>query len=627
MKRTSEERGLPPERPGRNDPSGNLFETRAPGVARVAGPVVLLMTATLMAWWTRGTWPDVLVDFGQQLYIAWQMAEGRALYTDLAYYNGPLSQYVNAFAFKWFGVGLQTMVILNLFWMGLLVLLLHHTFRMIGGRLSAFAACLVFVLLFGFGHYVGISNYNYVCPYSHEMTHGMILSLASMVCVWHSTRFGPRMSAAGGLLLGLAFLTKAEVFIAGAAGTGTALVLTLLERSFEERKILREASCFLAGFLTPPVLAFLLLRLGMPSDQAFAGTIGSWVAVANTDLTNLVFFRQGMGLTDLRGNLALMAAWTGRYAAVIVPVALLSLAARKSAVREGVLTGVTVAVLTGALWASWDHILWRDAARGFLPALLLVGTIPAVRFFGTRGDPGQRERLIRQVSMVAFALAMLGKMALNTRIYHYGFVLAMPATLVLVVALVDWIPSSLKRRGGSAVVFRAGAFVLLGSLVFAYLSFQGQILARKDRWVVGPAGDRLRADMLRGELVNKALEVFPPMIQEGQTLAVLPEGVMLNFLLRRPNPTPYTNFMPTEVVFFGEAGMLEAFKAHPPDWISLVHKDTSEFGFRFFGQDYGRALFSWIKANYEPVGVVGSIPLQDNRYGILFLSRKERSNP
>lgn len=117
------------------------------------------------------------------------------------------------------------------------------------------------------------------------------------------------------------------------------------------------------------------------------------------------------------------------------------------------------------------------------------------------------------------------------------------------------------------------------------------------------------------------------MIGEGQTLAVLPEGVMLNFLLRRANPTPYTNFMPTEVVFFGETGMAEAFKALPPDWIMLVHKDTSEFGFRFFGQDYGQALFAWIMEAYRPVVVVGAIPLQSHRHGILLLSRKDRTDP
>ncbi len=584
---------------------------------------MLLVAATVMAWWTWGTWPDVLVDFGQQLYLAWQIAEGRVLYTDLAFYNGPLSQYMNALALKTFGVGLQTIVVLNLFWMGLLILLLNHALTMIGGRLSAFAACLVFVLLFGFGHYVGISNYNYVCPYSHEMTHGLILSLSSMVCVWHSRRFGLPMLAAAGSLLGLAFLTKAEVFVAGAAGAGTALLLTLLVRSSDGSSNLTRAAGFFTGFLVPPVLVFLLLRLGMSSDQALAGTIGSWVAVMNQDLTNLAFFRQGMGLTDVPGNLALMAAWAGRYAAVIITVALLSLAARRSVVREGVLTVVTLVGLTGILWVFWDGIAWRHAARGLLPALLIMGTIPAVRFFRPDGDPGERERLIRRVSTIVFALALLGKMALNARIYHYGFVLAMPATLVLVVALFDWIPKALRQYGGSVLVFRAGAFVLVAGLVFAYLSMQGQIMARKDRWVVGPVGDRMRVDALRGELVNKALEVFPEMIEKGQTLAVLPEGVMLNYLLRRSNPTPYTNFMPTEVILFGESAMLEAFREHPPDWIALAHKDTSEFGFRFFGQDYGQALHAWIMEAYQPVGVVGAIPLKTHQYGILLLKRKE----
>jgi hypothetical protein len=262
-----------------------------------------------------------------------------------------------------------------------------------------------------------------------------------------------------------------------------------------------------------------------------------------------------------------------------------------------------------------------------LPALLFIGATLAARFFKVRDDFRKRNRLARQISMIAFSLAMLGKMALKARIYHYGFVLAMPATLVLVVALVDWAPAALKRYGGSAAVFRAGAFVLLGSLVFAYLSMQGRILASKDRWVVGPNGDRLRSDVVRGELVSKALEVFPEIIREGDTLGVLPEGIMLNFLLREPNPTPYTNFMPPEVILYGEAEMLKAFQTHPPDWISLVHKDTSEFGFRFFGQDYGQALYAWIMKAYEPVGVVGALPLQSHRYGILLMSRKEQPTP
>ena len=45
---------------------------------------------------TWGGWPDVLIDYGKELTIAWELAEGRALYRDVAYFLGPLSPYLNA---------------------------------------------------------------------------------------------------------------------------------------------------------------------------------------------------------------------------------------------------------------------------------------------------------------------------------------------------------------------------------------------------------------------------------------------------------------------------------------------------------------------------------------------------
>ena len=107
-----------------------------------------------------------------------------------------------------------------------------------------------------------------------------------------------------------------------------------------------------------------------------------------------------------------------------------------------------------------------------------------------------------------------------------------------------------------------------------------------------------------------------------QTLAVLPEGVMLNYLARRVNPTPYNKLMPPELIAFGEQDVLQAFADDPPDFIMLVHKDTSEFGARFFGRDYGRRIFEWIHAGYEPVLVIGHPPLRDERFGMMLMRRK-----
>jgi hypothetical protein len=68
--------------------------------------------------------------------------------------------------------------------------------------------------------------------------------------------------------------------------------------------------------------------------------------------------------------------------------------------------------------------------------------------------------------------------------------------------------------------------------------------------------------------------------------------------------------------------MLDAFRKAPPDWIALVHKDTSEYGYRFFGRDYGRGFGSWIRTDYDPVTLIGAMPLQSEQFGILLLRRK-----
>ena len=98
---------------------------------------------------------------------------------------------------------------------------------------------------------------------------------------------------------------------------------------------------------------------------------------------------------------------------------------------------------------------------------------------------------------------------------------------------------------------------------------------------------------------------------------------MLNYLARRANPTGHVNFMPPELLIFGEDRILEAFRRSPPDLIALTHKDTREYGVGFFGKGYGRDLYRWIEANYQPIALFGDPPLEPgSRFGVRLLERK-----
>ena len=105
------------------------------------------------------------------------------------------------------------------------------------------------------------------------------------------------------------------------------------------------------------------------------------------------------------------------------------------------------------------------------------------------------------------------------------------------------------------------------------------------------------------------------------TIAAVPEGIILNYLGRKINPTRYTNLMPPEVTVFGENAILEDLKTNPPDYCLIVHNHPAGYGVDFFGKDprYGQRIMRWIKRNYHSVHLAGNEPLKGDRFGIRIL--------
>jgi len=586
--------------------------------ARWAGALAIAAASLAMLRWSWLTWPDVLIDFGRELYVPWQIFEGKTLYTDIAYFNGPLSPYLNSLWFQLFGPSLRTLAVCNLVILAGVIALLHRLLREIADLTSATVACLMFVTLFAFGQLVGVGNYNYVCPYQHQVTHGLALSL---LAIWSMSSYLARRRlaalAGAGLCLGLVFLTKAEIFLATVLSLTAGLALTLWTERPPGRGLIAALGLFAASAVMPVIVAWGLLSLAMPWHQALQGTLGAWPSIFNTHPASLRFYRMGMGTLDPLASVRDVLAWTGRYVLLFVPVAALALACRRPAMRA---TGVTVATLWTTGWLLGG--LAGDWMHAFVPlplVMLVAGAIVLVAFVRRRDDPRAGARLILCEILILWALVLLSKMILFAHVWHYGFVLAMPATLLMVVALVGWIPDWIGTRGGSSIVFRAAALSVLLIAIAAHLQTT-RYWFRQKTYPLSRGADRFLADD-RGVAIGIALAEIDRQLSPGETLAVLPEGAILNFLSRRSNPTPYHSFTPFELMVFGEARILSSFQAHPPDCIILVHRETSEEGPQFFGRDYGRGIDYWIRENYHPIVLIGAGALQAERAGILILHR------
>jgi hypothetical protein len=601
---------------------------------RLALHAVTFVALTLWSW---RKWADPLVDFGRELYVPWQLTNGKVLYRDIAHLFGPFSQYLNALWFRLFGVSLTTLIFSNLAILAATVAGIHYLFAATCGPTAATAASMVVLLLFGFSQYMDVGNYTFICPYSHEATHSIALAVGVMVCLYRGVRDRRvRWFALAGLLFGCVVLTKAEtslaMAVAAAAGLGCA---GALDR--EGARIARAGTSAFVGCALAPALGFLIyLSRHMPLSEAVRGLAGAWMTILGGAVARNVFYRNGMGLDDPFGNairmlkmflgLALLvaalaaadAAWPQRY----------RISGNGSVARRILKLTLLVVGLGAILMASLVAIPWTQFPRA-LPLTSLSAILMFVAMFiARRNDRAAAVAFVPLVMWSTFSFVLLGKMLLNARISHYGFYLAMPATVVLAVVLVWLVPRWLHSGAGRGAIFRTVATLLLAEGIVVYLGIS-QGLYRMKTLEIGSSGDAILtfgpAVDWRGQAIIEALRALEAM-PRGATVAVLPEGVMINYLSRRENPTPYTNLMPPELLTFGEGVIQDRFERTPPDFILLVHKGGKEYDVPYFGSDprNGQAMMDWIGRHYTTVQVIGRTPLHEGGYGIAILKTSSR---
>ena len=104
----------------------------------------------------------------------------------------------------------------------------------------------------------------------------------------------------------------------------------------------------------------------------------------------------------------------------------------------------------------------------------------------------------------------------------------------------------------------------------------------------------------------------------------MPEGVILNYLSRRANPTPYYSAIPIEMSLYGEKAMIAAFEKTPPDFLMFAHRPTPEYGlaWAYFSGSYGVELGDWLHERYTKVGMAEDPERSDMQFGWIMLLRR-----
>jgi len=103
---------------------------------------------------------------------------------------------------------------------------------------------------------------------------------------------------------------------------------------------------------------------------------------------------------------------------------------------------------------------------------------------------------------------------------------------------------------------------LLAGFVTVHLQISGLSLSR-NIVTVGEGANSFLSDN-RANQVNVLLTFLARKVPPGKTLAVVPEGAMINVLAQRVNPNPCLNLMPPEICFPGRGVRVAATSEDAP---------------------------------------------------------------
>ena len=588
-------------------------------------------------------WLHVLHDNGRELYVPWQLSQGSLLYRDMHHLYGPLSDYVHALMFKLFGVSMMTLAYFNIVLIIVLTWIIYDFFRNTTDRITALVVSLSFIVLFPFAAYGATGLYNYVFPYAYESTHGAFLSILSL---WLFFKYlqtkRTTIIKLIAFISGLVFLTKWEPFFADIVSV---ILMIIIVAASEEEKGARGRLIISSAlyFSIAPLIFLIYYAVRTTPIEAINALLYPYnILHSAAEILSFRYMRE-LGLEKLSwcsiGNALAKALKPMLYYCLIYFVLKYIdirygrhiQAIKRTWIRFGIYVYIACVFyyLTDKFFLYEFYDFWTWKAKVFLmpvPYLLILFVAYAVfREFLTAKGTLEYNKLLALIVFAVFSLVLSERILFRTNIYSNGFILAMPSALCIFALSLYWIPRFILKIE-NMVLFR---FAMTGVMLAMLLV---HIQLSRDSYKLNTEPFGRGNDMIyvnptfmnefgNDSVMKETLTYIDSAMTKEDTFVILPQGVLLNYLLRRKT-IPYYSDNPLESSLYDENNVIGAIDALKPAYILIDNENRWNDGFTYFGYDYGRKTYQWIMNHYEIVHTIGEPSYEKQIFGVFIYKRK-----
>lgn len=546
-----------------------------------------------------GHWGSVNVDFGRELYIPWQITQGKLLYKDIAHINGPLSQYINALIFFVFGASIDTLEIANLTIAVFVSIAIWKIVSTLTNNSVALLSVIVFSLLSVFSHDYRVGIFSFIAPYSHEITHGILIGLLGVLQAFrYACNPSPQAAFILGGIIGLSFLTKPEIAVATFASCILGFALAIQRHVPGLRDRLHHCLTLGVGLIVPLGLALSALSCVMPVQDALAGMTRMWRMTFHPAIVGNHFYKNVTGTLDLQNSILTMTQASAFLGAALLCITGSSFIA-KILPRYGgsfailLISSISIYAINLAPFDRWTNIsiYWTTA----LPPLILAASAYIIT---RRAKTDLIPKHVLLYALCVFATFLNLKIFFNARPFHYGNFLLVPSLMLFCMASLHVIPSLFEYRHCKNTIFCC-------SLIFLYIviyprAYASEVQLKINNTPIGHKPDSIHWDV-QAVAVNELLSALSSQPWHVQSLAVWPEGAMINFMTKRPNSSPFINMMPPEWTIFGKNSILASYRSYPPDLICFINTSTISYGIESFEDNYGAPLVAFTEEHYTEI--------------------------
>jgi hypothetical protein len=197
-----------------------------------------------------------------------------------------------------------------------------------------------------------------------------------------------------------------------------------------------------------------------------------------------------------------------------------------------------------------------------------------------------RDRESPLVIFAVFSVACTLRIPLNVSPSWYGFVLTVPTIALAAYTLFCYLP----RRNAMAILWLAPFVVTASSDLW-----QQHVRYEQKRYaIVTSQGTFYDVNADRARILTSAIGAV-----QGGTLAVIPEGITINYLANVPTTLSFHTFTPVEVdAPQTEDMIIRELTVHPPDRVLTVSRDLREYGATAFGVDYDMRAGALLRSRY-----------------------------